>query len=396
MSSRRVSAGIRPAAGATAGLPAWWGATDWVEVEVRDALDEHRDVCRAHHVEPDTALAVARGMAAYADFDTGRDCRPTNARLVADLRVSLSTVQRARRALKALGLVVELVAGRSIMTRAERLAAWRRGSAHRKIAAEFALCSRRRRTAPNLSVTRLAGGGRLAFRRPPASTTPATRSRSRLHVVDGDTPPSALSERTSSHLPSTHLQATTEQKKAAPRPAPTKGVAPEPTERHLRAVPGPSGGSTRPPAGAEDPPPRRTGPDPRTRRLADAVTRQLRWLRGTSPRRLSPTLHRFATAGWTARDVERAVADALASRGWRLPRLIEQPAAYLATLLRAMDPEDRPGALDEHIAAVEEAQRRYERQLVFGRPCPHGTPAGDVPSPLRGLLACPACRAEGS
>jgi len=389
-----VSAGIRPVAGATAGLPAWWGATDWVDVEVRDALAENRDVCRAHHVEPDTALAVARGMAAYADFDTGRDCRPTNARLVADLRVSLSTVQRARRALKALGLVVELVAGRSIMTRTERLAAWRRGSAHRKIAAEFALCSRRRRTAPSLSVTRLAGGGRLAFRRPSTSTIPGSRSRSGLHLVDGDTPPSALSERTFSHLSNTHLQATTEQKKAAPRPAPTKVAAPDPTERHLRAVPNPSGGSTRPPAGVGVPRPRRRGPDPQTRRLADGVSRQLGWLRGTSPRRLSPTLHRFATAGWTARDIERAVVDALASRGWRLPRLIEQPAAYLATLLRALDPEDRPGALDEHILAVEEAQRRYERQLVFGRPCPHGTPAGDRPSPLRGLLACPACRAE--
>jgi DNA-binding transcriptional ArsR family regulator len=132
-----------------------------VEVEVRGAVRERRDLCRAHHVEADTVIAVARGMAHFADFRTGRDCRPTNAGLVALLRVSLSTVQRARRVLKELGLVVELVAGRSVMTRSERLAAWRRGSSHRRLAAEFALCSRPRR--------------------------PQTR----LQVVQGDTPPSA-------------------------------------------------------------------------------------------------------------------------------------------------------------------------------------------------------------
>jgi hypothetical protein len=49
-------------------------------------------------------------------------------------------------------------------------------------------------------------------------------------------------------------------------------------------------------------------------------------------------------------------------------------------------------ALDAHIAAIEAAQRTYERQLIVGPPCPHGQPAGDLPSPLRGHLACPACR----
>jgi hypothetical protein len=145
VSSRRIGAGVRPAPGATSRRPAWWGAADWIEVEVRGAVGARRDLCRAHHVDPDTVVAVARGMAGFADFRTGRNCRPTNARLVALLRVSLSTVQRARRVLKELGLVVELLAGRSVMTRAERLTAWRRGSSHRRLAAEFALCSRRHR-----------------------------------------------------------------------------------------------------------------------------------------------------------------------------------------------------------------------------------------------------------
>jgi hypothetical protein len=109
--------------------------------------------------------------------------------------------------------------------------------------------------------------------------------------------------------------------------------------------------------------------------------------------RLAPPLHCFAQAGWTPRDVDRAVADALATRGWRLPRELKQPAAYLATLLRSLDPDDRPSLLDEWIAQREAVQRAYERQLVVGTPCRHGQPAGDVPSPLRGIGACPLCRA---
>ncbi len=332
--SRRVSAGITPAPGTTARLPSWWSATDWVDVEVRGALEDHRDICRAHHVEPDTVIAVARGMAHYADHRTGRDCRPTNARLVELVRVSLSTVQRARRVLKALGLVVELIAGRSVMTRSERLAAWRRGSSHWRIAATFALCSRRH------------------------------RSRSRLRTVERDTPPGASGASSPSHHRRTHLQATTETTRAAPRPA-----------HHQEGSPG-----------------QRRRPDPATRRLVEGVRARLRWLLGVSVPRLAPTLHRFAQAGWTPRDVDRAVIDALATRGWRLPRELHQPAAYLATLLREVDPADRPGAIDEWIAAQERAQRAYEAQLAIGPPCPHGRPAGDVPSPVHGYLACPDCR----
>jgi hypothetical protein len=335
--SPRVSAGIRPAPGATAGLPAWWSATDWVEAEVRGAVDERRDLCRAQHVDPDTVVAVARAMAHFADHRTGRDCRPTNDRLSAAGQISISTVQRARRVLKTLGLVVEVVAGRSMMTRAERLTAWRRGSSHRRIAAEFTLCSRRRRP-----------------RRPQGR---------RAHV-DRDTPPGASKNKLSSHDRTTRLQATTDPRRGAPRPAAT----------------------------SKGPPRRRPHAAAATRRLADQVQRRLPWLAGVSLRRLTPPLHRFAQAGWSSRDIDRAVADALATRGWRLPRTLSQPAAYLAHLLRAVDPADRPGALDAHIAAVEAAQRAYQWQLIVGPSCPHGQPAGDLPSPRRGHLACPACR----
>jgi hypothetical protein len=335
--SRRIGAGIHPAPGATSRQPAWWSADDWVEVEVRGAVAERRDLCRAHHVDPDTVLAVARGMAGFADFRTGRDCRPTNTRLVALLRCSLSTVQRARRVLKDLGLVVELVRGRSIMTRAERLAAWRRGSSHRCVAAEFALCSRRHRP-------------RRPHRRPTA--------------VERDTPPSASPETAPLTKSSTSLRATPETRRGAPRPTATPKKPPRGRRRAQAA----------------------------TGRLVEGTRTRLRWLSAVPTPRLAPPLHRFAQAGWTPRDVERALDDALAARGWRLPPRIHHPAAYLATLLRPLDPADRPGALDEWRANRERAQRAYERQLIYGPPCPHGQPAGHLPSPLRGHLACPACR----
>src|SRR3954452_24505478 len=194
--SRRVGAGVCPAPGATSRRPAWWSAEDWIEVEVRGAVNERRDLCRAHHVDPDTVLAVARGMASFADHRTGRDCRPTNAGLVALLRLSLSTVQRARRVLKDLGLILELIRGRSIMTRAERLTAWRRGSAHRRVAAEFALCSRRH----------------PPHRRPAA--------------VERDPPPSALLEPASLTTTSPSPHTTPEPRRGALRPTPTRKTPP--------------------------------------------------------------------------------------------------------------------------------------------------------------------------
>lgn len=354
VATRRVSAGIKAAPGATSSLPAWWGDTDWLEVEVAGALAEHPDVLADHHVSARACTLVARWMAAYADFRTGRNCRPTNARLVEHTGLSLSTVQRARRALKALDLVVQTVAGQTFMTLQQRLeCAWPAGSAHRAVAAEFALCSRRDRSPGTLV----------------AVPTPVENPSSDPDFSGRDTPPSATPVSTSLTLRRTHSSGGTEMRRAAARPhAPNRGGRP-------------SGG-------------RLPVLDVATRRLAEDVQRRLGWLRGVSPRRITPTLSRFARAGWTARDFERAVDEQLRMRSWRVPTVLDQPAAYLAGLLRDVDPGDRPGALDELVAAREAAQRLYERRLVWGAPCPHGMPAGAEPSPLRGLLACPDCRRE--
>jgi hypothetical protein len=108
-----------------------------------------------------------------------------------------------------------------------------------------------------------------------------------------------------------------------------------------------------------------------------------------------PTLTRFAREGWTPRDVERAAAETMTARGWRVvPADLRQPAAYLAGLLRDVDEHDRPGAADEARAAAERAERAHRLQIA--RPnaerCPHGQPGGAIPSPS-GWRACPLCRA---
>lgn len=349
VSSRRVSAGIRPDAGATSRLPAWWGADDWLAVEVPAALDARPEVLADHHVSRDAVLAVARGMATFADHRTGRDCRPTNERLVTLLRCSLSTVQRARRALKALGLVVELVRGRSIMSRSERLQAWRRGSAHRKVAAEFALLSRPRR-APKTSTTRLVRSARFRSAGP--------------HPVDGDTPPGASKVSASLQTRSTRLRRQTENedRRSAPRTYP---------------------GSR----------------DGRSRRLAEATRNRLGWLHGVQVGRLAPALARFARQGWTVGDVELATRDVLAVRGHRVPRDLKHPAAYLANLLRDVDPEGiRPtveaAAYEAHLkaqAAAERAGRRARVLALAGR-CAHGVPAHGAGQPARGVAPCGECR----
>jgi hypothetical protein len=360
--SRHVAAGVAPEPGATSAAPAWWGDDDWL-AEVAAALDdaEGAALLRQHHVARDTALKVAQGHAAHADFRTGRDCRPTNARLVEVCQMSLSTVQRARRVLEGLQLVRRLIQGRSIMTRAERLQAWRRGSSHRAIAATFALCSRKRRAARS-------GGPRLGLARRGRATqvrNPVDNQGARTAAVERDTPPGALVVQRVSHLSRSLSSGQTETRNGAPRRAHNQ-------ER------------------------RRPVPDPATGRLVADVRRRVGWLRDVHAARLAPTLHRFAQAGWTAEDVDLAVTDALAARGWRRPAVLTQPAAYLALLLRELDPLDRPSVLVALLEADLAAQDAYERRLVYGVPCPHGRPAGDEPSPLRGHLACPECRRDAA
>jgi hypothetical protein len=83
-------------------------------------------------------LAVAEARASFADHRTGRNCRPTNARLAERTGLSVRTVQRASTALRLLGVATEVMRGRQ-RTRAERFASWRVGDKGRGWASVWAL-----------------------------------------------------------------------------------------------------------------------------------------------------------------------------------------------------------------------------------------------------------------
>ncbi|MBN9620495.1 MAG: hypothetical protein J0H43_12310, partial [Actinobacteria bacterium] len=336
---RRVAAGLGPQSGVLATVPAWWGARHWVEVAVPAAL-AHGQRQRHHPVDPDTARRVARCFAEHADRRSGRGCRPTNERIAEQAGVCVRTVQRVRRLLEDVGVMVKLVEGRSILTRAERIQAWRNGSSCRQIAAEVALVLPRwlaRHTAP-------------ARRRPVHRVTPPGYSEGELVK------------------------------------SPEPGVLPEPRDRRMsRAAPGTH-------------PRRRPAPvtpaQLRAARLIAGVQRRVSWLSTVSPRRLT-ALHRFAAHGWTERDVHRALDEVLTINRWSVPDRIDQPAAYLARLLRDVDPADRPGAYDEAQLAEEKARREWIWQTTFSdQLCEHGQPAGNLPHPFDGHYACPFCRHE--
>lgn len=73
---------------------------------------------------------------------------------------------------------------------------------------------------------------------------------------------------------------------------------------------------------------------------------------------------------------------------------MKSPYGYLAFLLRQIDPTDL--ATDQAYDAALRDTEHYQRQLIYGSPCPHGQPAGDIPLPTKGIRACPLCRRQAS
>lgn len=87
----------------------------------------------------------------------------------------------------------------------------------------------------------------------------------------------------------------------------------------------------------------------------------------------------------------------LKARGWSVPDIVKQPQAYLAALLRDVDPADRPGAYEEARREEELARRAWIFETTYGEhECPHGQPGGDLVHPLDGHMACPLCRRRQS
>jgi hypothetical protein len=127
-----------------AAIPCWSGrASRWAHSTVTAAYHQRYDT----HVRPamphnpvsvKSLVAVAKARASFAEHRTGRNCRPSNARLAAMTGLSVRTVQRASTALRLLGVATEVMRGRQ-RTRAERFASWRVGDKGRGWASVWAL-----------------------------------------------------------------------------------------------------------------------------------------------------------------------------------------------------------------------------------------------------------------
>jgi len=128
------------------GIACWGGAQAWVELHVPDVyrrgylatvLPELR-ATRGGGVSLRAVKLVALVMAQAAEHSTGRGSRLRVATLVARTGLGESTVQRARTALRLLGVATEVFRGR-LRTYAERMASWRVGDRARGWASVWAL-----------------------------------------------------------------------------------------------------------------------------------------------------------------------------------------------------------------------------------------------------------------
>jgi len=128
------------------GIACWGGAQAWVELHVPDVyrrgylatvLPELR-ATRGGGVSLCAVKLVALAMAQAAQHGTGRGSRLTVATLMARTGLGESTVQRARTALRLLGVATEVFRGR-LRTYTERMASWRVGDRARGWASVWAL-----------------------------------------------------------------------------------------------------------------------------------------------------------------------------------------------------------------------------------------------------------------
>jgi hypothetical protein len=91
------------------------------------------------------------------------------------------------------------------------------------------------------------------------------------------------------------------------------------------------------------------------------------------------------------RDVIDTIGRVLQDRDFTLPDKIENPAAYLAWLLRDLDAEVPPHVY-EQIERDRELERRRRLDALRQAPdCVHGTPGGNRLT-AAGVQLCPACR----
>lgn len=399
---RRQSYGISDP-GTYSTTAAWWSREHWRSELYADLHSE--DVARLRagvgtrgpiSVRACYALGVA--ISACADGRTGRNAMPGNAalatksdqldsgaddywtRLAASTGYGVTTIQKAEQVLVARGWLVRVRRGKNWLTREERQELWRAGSV-----------ARQRR---NVWACSMASHLHL-----PAPQEPAQRRDERVATgpVPGAAPPAVdnrdpgrSSTESGCDLP------TTQRVGGSLSVHNNKIFKPEHASRN-----GPPGRPTT----TETLRKRTYRADWRTVQLAKDLRACVYWLRETPHQRIMSALDRFARAGWTAVDIQRELDGMLAARGWEVPSgrvtttkagrercyPLRCPWGYLAMLLRTLEPTDLI-TRREYEREMRAAQHEYAQLRRTGPECPHGEPAGDVPSPVKGIRACPLCR----
>ncbi len=368
-------------------IPAWWSRERWrsecrADLHTADVAELRRQVGRRGPVSVAACWALASALSSSADTTTGRNAMPGDAALTAhpnSLDVDdpavlgpleaatgygLTTLQKAGRVLAARGWIVLIRSGKNRLTRADRVELRRGGSA-----------ADQRRNVWACTIPR-------HLRAKPA---PVDKS---VDNSDQQAPTAGAG----CDLPTT---------RRVGGPAPLG-----PNKIFKREQASGTGAAHRP--SAEHSQSRRTyRADPRTVQLAKNLKARVYWLGGISHQRIMPALDRFAKAGWGAADILRELDRTLAHRDWEVPSgrvstthsgrkhryPLRCPWAYLAMLLRTLEPTDL-AAERNHALRTRMAQLRYQQLRRTGPECVHGEPAGDVPSPVKGVLACPLCRRD--
>jgi len=300
------------------GIACWGGAQAWVELHVPDVyrrgylatvLPELR-ATRGGGVSLRAVKLVALVMAQAAEHSTGRGSRLTVAAIMARTGLGESTVQRARTALRLLGVATEVFRGR-LRTYAERMASWRVGDRARGWASVWAL-------------------------HPP---TPVDKTRI---ICAGQTLMAPHPRRGLFSLESSSLKVVTTGK------AVNSGAAPRRSTKKQRR--------------------KLSLPDPRGAVLASRWLRDGRtpgWARKHTPAGWARALAEPARYGWNAEDLNAIITDWATDTGVPAP---DTPVAFLRWLLKRHDLAFSPTLLaharrDQEHAAVQERRDAAAQEL---------------------------------
>ena len=264
------------------------------------------------------------------------------------------SVQYAVSVLEQLGCIRRLAQGRDWLSRAERLELWRRGSRARAYRAIWAMT-------PPMPIV---DNHPAAYTRNPGTCTLPTRV---LRTSSSYVPTELNSSFCSSSFDSNSnlSNQTCAQPAMHSQEQPKEEAAPPPRQPKKA---------------------RRAWDDDLVAFAVDLQRALPGQLAGERPSRLAGTLTRFHRAHWTAVDLASEVAELYRRRGYKLPfRRPRRPYAWLAAVLRDIDPHDNPAVWRDAYRAHLEMRRRAPD-------CPHGLAGGDLDRPGGTGPECALCR----